>query len=218
MKYLKKIKVLFLAFAFFFVFAFGVDEVRAESLSNDVIIQKIIDRFSLDLSDKKFLLLENYNTDGSLSSLKTLMVFDSSSQFKCGYEYENGYGSDFSESVSLNAGYGVLWFEKYTDDIAYSYNYFVSSDTYTYSNHSSDSFYFSNYKVIDSNCDIVLIGSDEVFFCPPTPTLPEIAQNLQMNQTLFQVVSLVPLLIALLAGYLALRKALAMLREILLMG
>lgn len=80
-------------------------------------------------------------------------------------------------------------------------------------------FIYSSYDVYyhsyESQWVDVGIAPGTVFFSQLTGILPPIIQMMDMNQTLKQVVFLLPLLIVLIISYLALRKVLALLRQIL---
>jgi hypothetical protein len=74
-----------------------------------------------------------------------------------------------------------------------------------------DYMFYSNYDVYYTD----LQGNSSVFFSQPikNPILVTATQGVQMGQTMNQVVGLIPLLMLLVVGFLALRKALAWLSQ-----
>lgn len=109
------------------------------------------------------------------------------------------------------------------DAVLYRLEMHSTSSVYSHQSRPANNAYYSHSTIIASNFDIYATGSSDLylaadtdFFHRPSPlqTIVETAQP-KMTEVLKEVLTMTPLLIPLLAGYLGLRKALRLISAIL---
>lgn len=141
------------------------------------------------------------------------------------------YGSDTSFSVYLSYGkfdtsvYDVSmeWSEPISNSVS-SFSLYLCDGSrdnciaYLYGGYDAVEFVTANFDVysissLDAMTRTILL--DEVFFLAPRPTLAPIAEQMNLSQVTNQILLLIPIVIVAMVGFLALRKGLALLQQIL---